>query len=70
MPLNIAIDQPFMGAIHTISGSLKKKYPEIWTLQIEINCGTTNKKVNFDKFEKLLKVLKNLLNSIENFDIK
>lgn len=51
------IDQPFMGGKQTISGSMKCKFPKIWTLQIEINCAITNKEENYDKYKVLLKIL-------------
>lgn len=51
---DICIDQPFMANSNTISSYAKKHFPTLWSLQIEINCAITNKKENFDKFEKLL----------------
>ena len=40
------IDQPFMAGSKTISGSMASKFPQVWTLQIEINCNITNKARN------------------------
>ena len=53
----VSVDQPFMAAACTISSSIKKVFPEVWTIQIEINCSITNKKENFDRFKKLLSAL-------------
>lgn len=49
----VSIDQPFMGGGRTISGSMASEF-HVWTIQIEINCGITNRKENFDKTLKLL----------------
>lgn len=62
----VSIDQPFMGGARTISGSIISKNPELWTLQIEINCSITNKIENFKRFKALLQILTNWLNSIDN----
>ena len=58
------IDQPFMGGHKTIAGSMANKFSHIWTLQIEINSGITNKFENFEKFKKLLTILIDWINSI------
>ena len=58
------IDQPYMAGSKTISGSMANKYPNVWTLQIEINCGITNKPENFHKLEKLITILTNWIKSI------
>lgn len=51
------IDAPFMAGCRTISWSMADKFPHVWTLQIEINCGITNRIENFDKYKKLLNIL-------------
>ena len=51
------IDQPFMGGNQTIAGSMRLRFPHIWTIQIEVNCAITNKKENFKKYKLLLKIL-------------
>ena len=61
---SVSIDQPFMGGAKTISGSMIKEFENIWTLQVEINCGITNKKENFERNNKLLKVFTNWINGI------
>lgn len=53
----VSVDQPFMGGANTISGSMKNLFPNIFTLQIEINCTITNHKENFEKYKTLLKIL-------------
>lgn len=53
----VSIDQPFMAGNQTISAQMKKEFPELWSLQIEINCGITNKEENFEKYQKLLFVI-------------
>lgn len=62
----VSIDQPFMAGACTIAGSIKKEFPEVWTIQIEINCGITNKKENFAKYKKLLSVLTEWCKLAEN----
>lgn len=61
----VSVDQPFMGGSHTIAGSMKNKYPKLWTLQIEINCAITNHIENFDKYKKLLNLLTQWINEID-----
>lgn len=53
----VTVDQPFMANKNSISSSVKEKFGDIWSLQIEINCGITNNRKNFKKFSKLLDVL-------------
>lgn len=60
----VSIDQPFMAGPQTICGSMAKQYKDIWAIQIEINCGITNKKENFNKNKILLNILQNWINSI------
>ena len=64
--LVVSVDQPFMAGVKTICSSIKKEFPEIWSLQIEINCAITNKKENFEKFKKLLFSLIDWFKFIEN----
>lgn len=59
------IDQPFMGGSRTISGFVTKQHPNMWSLQIEINCSITNKKENIEKFNKLLKILTEWIRFLE-----
>ena len=61
----VKIDEPFMAGIRTISGYFKNKHPNIWTLQIEINCSITNKKENFSKFKTLLNILTEWINNLK-----
>ncbi len=61
---NVSVDQPFMGGNPTISGTMKNEFKHIWTLQIEINCGITNKKENFEKFKTLLLILQNWIKKL------
>lgn len=61
----VLIDQPFMAGSRTISGAMKDKYPRLWTIQIEINCGITNKPENFEKYKKLLTILENWVNKLD-----
>lgn len=50
----VAVDQPFMGGNKTIAGGMKNEVPDLWTIQIEINCAITNKRENIEKFNRLL----------------
>lgn len=60
----VLVDKPFMAGLRTISGSAKNQFPNIWTIQIEINCGITNRKENHVKYIKLLNILENWLKAI------
>ena len=51
-------DKPFMGTTRTLAGSAKKRFPEIWTIQLEINCSITNSEENDMKCRKLFEALK------------
>ena len=53
---HVEIDNPFMGSGNTISCCINKEF-DIWTIQIEINCGITNYSKNIEKFNKLLNIL-------------
>ena len=61
---NVVIDQPFMAGGNTIAGSMKRVFPNIWTIQIEINSKLTNRKENFEKLKTLLSVLTEWINSL------
>ena len=60
------IDQPFMAGVRTIAGSVSNKFPKLWTIQMEINCSITNKKENYARFKKLLKVLAEWIETLNN----
>ncbi|MGN1201115.1 MAG: hypothetical protein ACI4R8_02495 [Candidatus Caccovivens sp.] len=62
----VNIDQPFMAGSKTICGSVKNEFPNIWTIQIEIICNLTNRKENFERYKKLLDVLVEWINLIDN----
>ncbi len=59
----VEIDQPFNASYNSISSSVKKKFVNSWTLQVEINYAITNNRKNFIKFQKLLEIFENWLNS-------
>ncbi|MBQ7467061.1 MAG: hypothetical protein IJS74_03195 [Clostridia bacterium] len=61
----VSIDDPFMAGAMTVSSSCKNKFPEIWAVQIEINCAITNKKENEDKLKILLNILKVFIKSLK-----
>ena len=61
---SVSIDNPFMAGPRTIAGYSKDNAPDIWSIQIEINCAITNKRENEEKLEKLLNTLKNFINSL------
>ena len=61
----VVIDQPFMAGGITISGGMKLRHPELWTIQIEINCAITNRPENFEKYSKLLCVLREWIDGLE-----
>ena len=60
------IDQPFMAGTRTISGGMKDEYPNLWTIQIEINRDITNYINNSSKYERLLKILEDWINYINS----
>lgn len=62
---NVSIDIPYNGGDRTIAGSTKKKFPKIWTIQIELNIDITYKIEYFDKYKTLLKVLDNWLSTLK-----
>ena len=62
---NVSIDIPYNGGDRTIAGSTKKKFPNIWTIQIELNIDITYKIEYFDKYKTLLKVLDNWLSTLK-----
>lgn len=59
----VFIDQPFMAGSRTIAGSMAKEFPDLWTIQIEINCAISNNKENFPKYQQLLFVLLDWINN-------
>jgi len=61
----VFIDRPFMATHKTIAGSIANEFPNVWTLQIEINCGITNRKENYKRYKQLLGILLEWLKSIE-----
>jgi len=61
----VSYDSPFMGKGNAIAGYIKKRHPDLWTLQVEINCSITNKKENMDKYKLLLQVLERFINKIK-----
>ena len=60
----VSIDQPFMGGGNAISSYAKKQIKDLFTLQIEINCGITNKKENFERYKVVLSILKNWIENL------
>ncbi len=58
------IDKPFMAGKNTISSSMVNINPNIWAIQIEINCAITNKKENYKKYKTLLNILCDWVNNI------
>ena len=61
---SVTIDQPFMAYGNTISRFAKKTKKDVFSLQIEINCKITNKRENFEKYQKLLKILVNWIKNL------
>ncbi len=57
----VTLDQPFCAGPRTISGSVKRKYPQMWTLQVEINCGLTNNPAQIKKCEILVRIFSDWL---------
>ncbi len=53
----VTVDQPFMANKNSVSSSVKEKFEDVWSLQIEINCSITNNRKNFKKYSKLLQAL-------------
>lgn len=58
------VDQPFMAGLRTVSGGMKEEFPELWTIQIEINCAITNQAENVTKYNRLLEILEDWISSI------
>lgn len=63
----VSIDQPFMAGSRTLSGSLRNEFENLWTIQIEVNCGITNKRKNFKKFKTLLEALESWIKLLNQF---
>ena len=62
------VDQPFMAGLRTVSGGMKEEFPELWTIQIEINCAITNQAENVTKYNRLLEILVDWINSISELE--
>lgn len=60
----VFVDQPFMANIRTVSGFIHNKFPDVWTIQMEINSAITNRIENFSKFQRLLHILEDWLLSL------
>ncbi len=63
--LKVLIDTPYMAGSRTISGWAKNKYPDLWTIQIEINCSITNSPDNAEKLKSLLQILTNWVSYLQ-----
>jgi hypothetical protein len=50
----------------TISHSMKKAIPQLWTIQIEINYKLTNVAQNSKKLEKLVTILAEWIKNLNN----
>ena len=61
---SVIVDQPFMAGSKTLSGSIKNEFEDIFTIQIEVNCGITNRKQNFKKFKLLAETLEKWIQQI------
>lgn len=61
----VSIDNPFSGSFKTISGTFAREY-NIFTIQIEINCGITNYESNFNKLKKLLYTFTDCIKILKN----
>ena len=61
----VFIDRPYMAGGKTISGYFANSFDDIWTIQIEINCGITNKKENYKRYKQLLGILVDWINEID-----
>lgn len=61
----VGTDEPFKASKRTISGYFAEEY-NIWTIQIEINCGITNESKNNTRANKLLDCLVKVFKSINN----
>lgn len=52
---NVKTDEPFKASTRTIAGHFAKNF-NVWTIQVEINCGITNESKNNEKVNQLLKI--------------
>ena len=59
----VSVDEPFKASSRTIAGYFAKEY-DVWTIQIEINCGITNESKNNEKANLLLNTLVDVLKKI------
>jgi len=62
----VSIDNPFMGSGNTISNFAKREFPNIFSLQVEINCDLTNEIKNSKKLLKLVNCFEEWLNYLNN----
>lgn len=58
----VSVDNPFMGSVRTVSSSVKNTFPEIWSLQIEVDWEITDKKKNVERFKRLTEILISFIN--------
>lgn len=63
---SFVIDQPFMAGSQTVSGAMKNEFPNLWTIQIEINYEISNKIENAEKYQKLLEIFRNWIEKLKN----
>ena len=61
---SVQIDVPFMAGQRTIAGSFAKRF-NIFTLQIEINCGITNESSNNKRANLLLQTITNVFKKVK-----
>lgn len=61
----VSIDQPFSGSYKTISGTFAREF-NLFTVQVEINCGITNYEASFSKLKKLLFAFTECINILKS----
>ena len=62
---SVSVDIPFAGGEKTIAGHTKNKLKDVWTLQIEINSKITNDPQMIKRYNNLLQVLTQWINSLK-----
>jgi hypothetical protein len=61
----VSVDIPYNGGNITVAGSTKNKFPDLWTIQIELNIDITHKIEHFNKYKVLLHILNDWLTNLQ-----
>ena len=61
----VSIDAPFMASGNTVCNSMKKKFDNLFALQIEINSKITKQEANFDRHCLLISIMEKWIKLID-----